>query len=126
MKHSKITGHFNHGNNHIDVHLGLIFFEEEGKHFVYTPALDITGYGNSEDEAKNSFEETLKEFLRYTSNKDTLKKELKKLGWKVTPKVKIKAPSLVDMINNNEYLAEIFEEKQYRKVNQTVQLPAFV
>lgn len=63
-------------------------WEEEGIHFVFAPALDLTGYGNSEEEAKRSFEVTLAEFLQYTNNKQTFYDELEHLGWSVNRKKK--------------------------------------
>jgi len=106
--------------------LPIITFQEENIFFIYTPALDLTGYGNTEDEARLSFEETLDQFLNYSTNKDTLVDELKRLGWKVSKKSVSKPPSLVDMINSNNYLAEIFEEKQYRKFHKNISLPSLV
>lgn len=125
MKQGKFSGNWDHGHNHVEVQLTLIQFEEDGKHIVYTPSLDLSGYGNTEEEATASYAETVNEFLRYTTNKNTLPKVLTKLGWDVKKKNKIKAPPLVQMINENEYLAEIFEEKQYKKINQTVKIPSF-
>lgn len=125
MKQSKVSGSFDHDNNHVDVQLSLIFFEEDGRYIVYSPSLDVSGYGNNEAEAKESFEETMDEFLRYTTNKNTLREVLKNLGWNIKKKNSIKSPALVQMINTNKYLAEIFEEKQYRKENKTIKMPAF-
>ena len=31
---------------------------------IYSPALDLSGYGSSEDEAKGSFEIALEEFIK--------------------------------------------------------------
>ncbi len=102
----------------------MIAFEEENVHFIYSPALDLTGYGKTEEEAQQSVKEALDQFFDYTTNKKTIEQELRRLGWKIQ-KNRSKAPSLVDMINQNDYLKEIFEEKQYRKFNQTVSMPAF-
>lgn len=121
-----ISGDFKSKGSKVNFNLPVITFHEDGVFFFYTPALDLTGYGKTEEEAESSFEETLGQFLDYGTNKSTLFSELKKLGWKVSKKSVSKPPSLIDMINNNEYLAEIFEEKQYKKFHQTINLPAFV
>jgi hypothetical protein len=105
--------------------LALMTFKEGNLHFVYAPALDLTGYGNTIEGAKDSFEPTLQQFVSYGMNKRTLLSELKKLGWKVSKKNATEPPSLVDMLNKNEYLAKIFEEKQYTKSHQNFRLPAF-
>ena len=125
MKQTKVSGQWDQGNNHVNVQLTLILFEEDSEFFVYTPSLDLSGYGESEDEARKSFAETLDAFLQYTANKKTLPKVLTRLGWNVKSRKRIKSPALVDMVNNNEYLAEIFEEKQYKKVHETVKMPVF-
>ncbi len=61
--------------------LTLFSFEEDKIHYVYSPALDIIGYGNNFEEAEKSFQYTLDEFLRYTTKKQTFLGELKRLGW---------------------------------------------
>jgi len=64
------------------VRLLLIQFQDENKiHFIYSPHLDLTGYGNTLQEAKKSFEIVLEDFVDYTITKKTLGKVLKDLGW---------------------------------------------
>lgn len=111
-------------NNQVDCRLTVITFEENGIHFYYAPALDLTGYGKSDEEAQKSFDVTLEQFVNYGLHKKTFFDELKKLGWSVKKSVS-KPPSLVDMINKNKYLANIFEEKQYTKLDRNFPLPAF-
>lgn len=45
--------------------LPLIVFKEEGIWYALCPVLDITGYGNTEAEAKDSFDVMVREFFRY-------------------------------------------------------------
>jgi hypothetical protein len=70
------TAQYRDGQNWIHVKLSLIEFEEEGLHFIYFPALDLTGYGKTEEEAKQSYNLAMEEFLKYTSHKETIFKEL--------------------------------------------------
>jgi len=63
------------------VGLSLIEFNENDVTIVYSPALNISGYGYNSDEAKNSFNIALHEFFQYTNNKKTFDKVLKELGW---------------------------------------------
>ena len=119
----EIKGNFGNQRGKINFNLPVIKFQEGDVYFFYTPALDLTGYGKTEEEAGTSFQETLGQFLDYTINKKTLFSELKKLGWKVK-KNSLVVPSLKDMIIENNYLAEIFEEKAYTKFHHTVSLPA--
>ena len=65
------------------VGLSLIEFNENDVNIVYSPALDISGYGYNSDEAKNSFNIALHEFFQYTNNKKTFDKVLIELGWTI-------------------------------------------
>lgn len=108
------------------INLSLISFEEDSIYYVYSPALDLTGYGNSEDEAKKSFEVNLEEFIKYTDNKGTLIKEFQKLGWNVKIKGKniksIKAPTYKEMLKHNEEFNKIVNEKTYKQTFQSVEI----
>ena len=71
--HQKATG---------KMQLSLVAFEDDDSiHYVYCPALDITGYGYTDSEAKNSFDKTLELYLNYTINKGTFAADLKAHGW---------------------------------------------
>lgn len=48
---------------------------------IYSPALDLSGYGNTINVAKKSFKIALEEFIRYTLNENTFNDVMKKLGW---------------------------------------------
>ena len=69
----EIKGTWNSGNREIKVHLPFIIFEQDKVHVVYCPALDVSGYGNNEEEAFESFKINLGEFLLYTNNKNSFK-----------------------------------------------------
>ncbi len=119
-----IQGNFRNKGNKVEFSLPIIKFTEANVYFYYTPALDLTGYGNTEEEAQASFEETLGQFFDYTTNKNTLASELRKLGWKIG-KRKLSIPSLPEMLKENKYLAEIFEQKAYSKFDKMYSIPAF-
>jgi predicted RNase H-like HicB family nuclease len=106
--------------------LKVLFFKEENVYYAYMPSLDLTGYGNTETEAKESLKIVLDEFLRYTLNKNTLFIEMERPGWKVKSKRKsMYAPQMSDLINNNGQLKEIVNYKQYTSANYQVNVPAF-
>lgn len=65
-----------------EVGLSVLSYRDEDLYVLFSPALDLFGYGHTDKEARQSFDETLNEFLRYTSNKGTLQAELTRLGWK--------------------------------------------
>jgi hypothetical protein len=98
----------------VKVKLLLIHFKDEGNiHFIYSPHLDLTGYGQNLKDAKKSFEIVFEDFVDYTLKKKTLGKILTDLGWELKgtlkrPK-KILAPSITSIISQNEYVSEIFD-----------------
>jgi len=118
------TSQYRDGRNWVNVKLSLIEFEEDGLYFVYSPALDLTGYGKTEVEAKESYNIAMEEFLTYTTHKETVFEELERLGWTISKKKKISAPSLPELLQSRSYLEEIFTEKQFRKTDENVAIPA--
>jgi hypothetical protein len=98
--------------------LDLLFFKEEAVFFVYAPALDITGYGLTENEAQNSFVETFETFLDFTQKNKTLEGELNRLGWTKEPATsEFKPPFLDEMLQKNAYLSEIVRDYDFQKSN---------
>lgn len=97
------------------VNLLLIHFKDEsGIDFIYSPHLDLTGFGRSLKAAKKSFEIVFEDFIDYTLKKKTLSKVLTKLGWEMKgnakrPK-KLLAPSIASVISENDYVSELFDK----------------
>lgn len=54
-----------------DPSLDTITFKEGDVHIIYSPSLDISGYGYTEAEAKRSFEIAYSEYLRVSAEKDS-------------------------------------------------------
>jgi hypothetical protein len=118
MKNLHLTADFESNKGKINVDLSIIQFEEEGCYFIYSPALDLTGYGKNSIEAKQSFDECLWEFFRYTTNKSTLIRALKELGWNVTgskKKAKYLPPKDSEMISQNPIYSDIVNNKEFRR-----------
>lgn len=74
--------------NSINVNIELILFEEDGIWVAYCPALELSSYGDNENEAKQAFEEAMSIFLSETDRKGTLERYLLKLGWQLQQKPK--------------------------------------
>jgi len=113
---------FNNGIYHVG--LSLIEFKEEDVTVIYSPALDLSGYGHSKIDAKNSFSEALNEFFRYTNNKKTLDKVLKKLGWSVKgskKNPKFSPPKDSELVTSNPLYNEIVNEKVYKVSREDVE-----
>lgn len=106
------------------VGLSLIEFNENDVTIVYSPALNISGYGYNSDEAKNSFYIAIHEFFQYTNNKKTFDKVLKELGWTFKggkKKSKIEAPLNSDLIAKNPLYNEIINSKNYKVYKEDVE-----
>ncbi|MFO8054062.1 MAG: hypothetical protein R6U19_02745 [Bacteroidales bacterium] len=69
----------------VRVGVDVVIYKEDDQYIAYAPALDISGYGDTTDDAKKAFTEELEIFLDYTTKKHTLEQELKRLGWKKRP-----------------------------------------
>jgi len=100
------------------VTLSLIEFNEDNTFIIYSPALDLSGYGYTQEEAKESFNEALIEFVKYTSNKKTTDKILTSLGWikkKYHNVSTFSPPKDSDLIKSNTQYSEIIDNKDYIK-----------
>lgn len=119
----------NHSGN-VKVRLFLVHFIDENKiHFIYSPHLDLTGYGNSFAEAKKSFHIAFEDFIDYTLKKKTLGKVLTHLGWELKGTLKkprkIITPSITTIIKNNNHVSEIFDKYPVHTYHQEVGIPAY-
>jgi len=126
MQEAKLSGQKKFGDKYIKLNVPVVFFEEDDIYYAYMPSMDLTGYGKTEEEARESLTVVLDEFLRYTLNKNTFLIELQRLGWKIKSKKKpMTAPSMSDLININEQLRDIVNSKHYSTSNYQVNVPAF-
>lgn len=110
----------------IEVSLAVLFYQEDKIHFAYCPTLDIYGYGENEQEAKDSFEVNVSEFFRYTLNKGTLYEVLKSLGWKIRRgKIqKITPPTVEQLVARDNDYSNILQTRSVRQVFQNIAIPA--
>src|SRR5438876_11696203 len=113
-------------NKRVDVNVLVVTFIEDSLYYYYAPQLDVYGYGQTETEAKESFEITLHEFFRYTLNKRTLHDELMRMVWKVQKKNRsVVAPGFAELLDTNPELHNIVETRPFTKTHHNVQMPAF-
>lgn len=104
--------------------LPLISFRDGGTIVIYAPALDVSGYGYTVEEAKKSFGEAIEEFFKYTINKGTFDAELKRLGWKcIKRRNKYNPPKFNESLVNNDHLNEIINNREFNKYNESVEVP---
>lgn len=67
--------------NPIFVTLQLQLLKEDQTFIVYAPALDLSGYGPTSEEALRDFHNAFKIFIEETTERGTLEKALLELGW---------------------------------------------
>ena len=105
------------------------FVDENNVHFIFSPHLDLTGYGSSLIDAKKSFTIVFEDFIDYTINKKTLGKVLTDMGWTLKGSLKkpqkILAPSITSIIGDNKFVSEIFDKYNVNTFHQEVVIPAF-
>ena len=124
-------GKYQNKSGGVKVKLLLFHFEDENKvHFIYSPHLDLTGYGNNFEESRKSFAIVFEDFVDYTLKKKTLGKVLTGLGWELKGSalrpIKVIAPSITSVIKDNEYVSEIFDKYPVNTYHQEVGLPALI
>jgi hypothetical protein len=125
QQNSVFSGQWDDGKNSIIVNLSMIAFEEDNSHIIYCPALDISGYGKTEIEARESFETTINEFFSYTIHKKTFTEVLKELGWSVRKKGKpMIPPTMQELLSNNDNFNRIFNNFSFHKFDQYIAMPA--
>lgn len=109
-----------------DVRLVLFSFIDENVHAVYSPALDLYGYGNDEEEARRSFSTALEEYLDYTRENDTLLPDLARLGWQIDASTRtVAAPSLEETIRRNPEFGAVLTNRPLKTYHRIVRLDAF-
>lgn len=119
------TGSYIDKNQHLDISITLIeFVDENSITFIYSPHLDLTGYGKNSKEAKDSFNVVLDDFFSYTLNKNTLWEELTSLGWK-TGKKSIEAPKMKTLVKSREFLSDLFDKYPVNTYHQKVGIPNY-
>ena len=123
-------GDFKNKSGNVIVKLLLFHFKDENNiHFIYSPHLDLTGYGNILSEAKKSFEIVFADFIDYTLKKKTFGKVLTDLGWELKGTIKrpkkVIAPSITSIIQGNDFVSEIFDKYPVNTYHKEVGIPAY-
>jgi hypothetical protein len=70
---------------YIEAQIPVFFFKEGDKVVAYSPAFDLSTYGNDEKEAKRRFSETVSIFLKECAKMGTLDEVLEECGWRKEP-----------------------------------------
>lgn len=67
--------------NNIEARIPVIYFEEGEKVVAYSPALDLSTYGDTEEQARKRFAEAASLFLDELTKMGTLAEVLEEYGW---------------------------------------------
>ena len=122
MEELRLEAGISCGQDKYEVRLRIVQFEEDGFIILYSPALDMSGYGKTIDDAKNSLSVNLQEFFRYTNNKKTLSTVLTELGWSNKRKKVFTPPLDTKLAETNPTYADILNNKEYSMINQELEL----
>jgi len=82
------------GNRVVNVSLEVELIKQGDYVVSYCPALELSSFGITEDEAKQGFDGALETFLKDTHDKGSIERVLLDLGWSLTkiPKAKYRPP----------------------------------
>ena len=108
----------------INSELAIFLFKEDDNYIAYSPALDLSGYGKTEEEARDSFNIVLKEYFDYCINEGTLYQDLKSHGWNIKQHT-VETPKISMLILKNAELSNILDKKDFKKYHEPIKVPAF-
>ncbi len=111
-------------NENINSELAIFLFKEDDTYIAYSPALDLSGYGKTEEEARSSFNIVLKEYFDYCIHEGTLYQDLKSHGWDIK-KHELEIPKISMLVLKNEELSNILDKKDFKKYHEPINVPAF-
>jgi hypothetical protein len=125
-KQGEIKGTYLTDKNSIKTNLAVIIFEEDNNKIMYCPALDVSGYGETEKKALESFNISLGEFFTYTLNKGTFRSVLTSLGWvlKKSKKKPMHPPEMSELLRTNDNFSRIFNTFDFKKASRSINIPA--
>ncbi|MCB0762007.1 MAG: hypothetical protein KDC12_10835 [Flavobacteriales bacterium] len=109
------------------MNVNIVQFQDSGSYVLFAPALEVYGYGKTVKEAKESFNLCVVEFFRHTEDKNTLIKELTRLGWKILGsknKRTYQTPEFSELLSSNKDLTSIINTKSIRTYKTEVAIPA--
>ncbi len=75
------THRIKHDEKKLTVQVQVFLIPDGNQHVAYCPALELSSYGSSPDDAKTAFAEAMEIFVADTQAKGTLEKVLLGLGW---------------------------------------------
>jgi len=69
----------------VEAKIPVLFFQEGKKVVAYSPALDLSSCGDSEEQARKRFDEAARIFLTEIARMGTIEEVLEECGWHKAP-----------------------------------------
>lgn len=108
----------------VKCNIDLILYEEETLHYVYSPALDLIGYGKTTEEALQSWEVAMEEYVRYGLENNTLIKDLQNHGWSIEKQQnQLQPPTFSWLLQHNDQLSEVYDKHSFQKTSTAISVP---
>lgn len=70
--------------NVLELHLSVLVFQEGEYLVAFCPSLGLSSYGDSVQDAKEAFDEVMKDYIEYSKKNKSLHDDLVSHGWKFT------------------------------------------
>jgi predicted RNase H-like HicB family nuclease len=102
------------------VNVDVLLFREDKYFVAYCPALEVSSYGETEEEAKSAFDEALDIFIEETEKRGSFEKALLKLGWSLR---QVPQPSYIPPRKKLAELSKLRHKKTTNKFKEKVALP---
>jgi predicted RNase H-like HicB family nuclease len=101
------------------INIEVVIVKEDDYYIAYSPALELSAYGDSIEKARQSFTEEVGIFIEETRKRGTLEKYLLKNGWRLQllPKPIYEPPR-----QNLDQLSGLMKSKG-RMIRQDIQFP---
>lgn len=86
-------------DNITELQLSVLIFQEGEYYVSFCPSLNLSSYGDTIEEAKEGFDESMKIYLEYTKENGTLHDDLIKNGWtfNLENEKKVEPPAMVEL-----------------------------
>lgn len=108
------------GNQIVNVSLEVQLIKQGDYIVSYCPALALSSFGTTEDDAKEGFEGVLHNFLQDTYERGTLEKVLLDLGWSLKRKPTLKYQPPIKKVRTKQR-----NSSYIRSFNEKVAIPVY-
>lgn len=109
--------------NTITAAVEIAVFMEDRIWVAYCPALEVSSYGDTKEEAQKALEEAMEIFFEETIERGTLEKVLLQLGWQLRQKPRaLYLPPQIDL----KRAAKFAVKKGFSHYNERLNIPVVI